>query len=286
MKTEDWQILSTLYATKNLTQTAKLLFMSQPALTKRLQTIEQELGTVIAIRTNKGVTFTPAGEYLAAQAGQFLKLTYETKRHLKSLIHDNTGQIKIGAPGSFTKHFLPGLISGFNQLYPNVTFQVHAYVSSEIPARLEDGTIQIAFMNSDHKHSLKSNIYMVNQAYVISQRPLDFSEIPSLPLIIHYRDEASSSVIMDWWSQTFQTPPNISMIVSDLDTALTMVQNGLGISIVFNNYQKDDYNFFQIPLFHPDGKPLERNTWLLYPEDMDSVPCINRFIEYALRQKS
>lgn len=125
MKTEDWQILFTLYETKNLTQTAKLLFLSQPALTKRLQTIEQELGAVIAIRTNKGIAFTPAGEYLAAQAGQFLKLTYETKQHLKSLIQDNFGQIKIGAPSSFTKHYLPGIIHGFNLRNPGFHMSRH-----------------------------------------------------------------------------------------------------------------------------------------------------------------
>lgn len=140
-------------------------------------------------------------------------------------------------------------------------------------------------MNSDHRHSLQAKVYMVNQAYVISQGPIGFASIPSLPLITHYRDEASSSLIMEWWNHTFQTPPNFSMIVSDLDTALTMVQNGLGISIVFNNYQEEDYHFFQIPLFHPDGKPLERNTWLIYPEDMESVPCIDCFIEYALGRK-
>lgn len=125
MKTEDWQILFTLYEAKNLTQTAKLLFLSQPALTKRLQTIEQELGAVIAIRTNKGIAFTPAGEYLAAQAGQFLKLTYETKQHLKSLIQDNFGQIKIGAPSSFTKHYLPGIIHGFNLRNPGFHMSRH-----------------------------------------------------------------------------------------------------------------------------------------------------------------
>lgn len=60
-KLGDYEFLITLYHSKNLTQAAQALFVSQPALTKRLQQIEHELDTVIVYRNVKGVQFTPEG---------------------------------------------------------------------------------------------------------------------------------------------------------------------------------------------------------------------------------
>ena len=61
LKANDYEFLITLYRSKNITQAAQTLFLSQPALTKRLQQIEQELGVLIVNRNVKGVQFTPEG---------------------------------------------------------------------------------------------------------------------------------------------------------------------------------------------------------------------------------
>ena len=62
MRDQDWKIIASLYNTKSISKTANLLFITQPALSKRLQMIEQELNTTLFIRTSKGVIFTPEGE--------------------------------------------------------------------------------------------------------------------------------------------------------------------------------------------------------------------------------
>ena len=51
MRDYDWQILVTLHSTQSITKTAELLFISQPALTKRIQAIETELGVPLLIRS-------------------------------------------------------------------------------------------------------------------------------------------------------------------------------------------------------------------------------------------
>ena len=80
MKTEDWLTLSVIYRTKSLSSAAKELFISQPALTIRLQNIEKEVGCQIAIRSNKGLLFTPEGEYLSTQSQKIMDLVNETLR--------------------------------------------------------------------------------------------------------------------------------------------------------------------------------------------------------------
>ena len=72
MEDRDWLILSILYKEKNITKTAQTLFISQPALTTRLQHIEKYFGVTIVHRTRKGVHFTSEGEFLAKAATKML----------------------------------------------------------------------------------------------------------------------------------------------------------------------------------------------------------------------
>ena len=61
MEDRDWQILQELHRTKNITKAAQLLYMSQPALTARLQNIETEFNVRVVTRSTKGIKFTPEG---------------------------------------------------------------------------------------------------------------------------------------------------------------------------------------------------------------------------------
>ena len=110
MKTEDWLTLSVIYRTKSLSSAAKELFISQPALTIRLQNIEKEVGCQIAIRSNKGLLFTPEGEYLSTQSQKITDLVNETLRHVQGTANEDIGIIKIVAPSTIAKYFLPALL--------------------------------------------------------------------------------------------------------------------------------------------------------------------------------
>ena len=68
----DWEMLVRLYKWKSITKTAEELFMTQPALTKRLKQIEEEFGISIALRSSQGLIFTPKGEKYTSFLGNTL----------------------------------------------------------------------------------------------------------------------------------------------------------------------------------------------------------------------
>ena len=132
MKTEDWLTLSVIYRTKSLSSAAKELFISQPALTIRLQNIEKEVGCQIAIRSNKGLLFTPEGEYLSTQSQKIMDLVNETLRHVQGTSNEDIGIIKIVAPSTIAKYFLPALLLQYKKLSPETTFRLEVVNSSEV----------------------------------------------------------------------------------------------------------------------------------------------------------
>ena len=79
----EFQLLSVLAQEMNMRKAAERLFVSQPALSQRLQTIEKEWGTKLFIRSQKGLSLTPAGEYVI----QFVNEVLNKEEKVRETIH-------------------------------------------------------------------------------------------------------------------------------------------------------------------------------------------------------
>lgn len=85
MRDSDWEILDSLKRTGNITKTARILCLSQSAVTKRVQKMESYLNVRIMERTSKGVFLTPAGQYLAGKAGEHMEFMERVRRDLEEM---------------------------------------------------------------------------------------------------------------------------------------------------------------------------------------------------------
>ena len=85
MREEDWRTIIALHEYRNLTKAADSMYVSQPTLTKQLHRIENEFGIRVVERSNRGVSFTPEGEYLAERARLIMDDIMETKRVLAEM---------------------------------------------------------------------------------------------------------------------------------------------------------------------------------------------------------
>ena len=95
MKNIDWKILKVLYEKRSITKAADALFMTQSALTKRLQSIESEWGRQLVERTSRGVTFTEDGKYLVQKANIMLDFLQEIWDHFADR-HTKMESLKLG----------------------------------------------------------------------------------------------------------------------------------------------------------------------------------------------
>lgn len=83
MNISEMRLLSVLASEMNMRKAAERLFVTQPALSQRLQSIEKEWGTKIFIRSHKGLTLTPAGEKIVEFANEVLKKKSECGKKFK-----------------------------------------------------------------------------------------------------------------------------------------------------------------------------------------------------------
>jgi DNA-binding transcriptional LysR family regulator len=281
MDTRSWKVVAELRRTANITHAAERLAMTQPALSKRLQQIERELGTRLVERTSKGITFTPQGEYVALEAEKVLAHLAEMRRALLTFQDHRTGTIRLGMTNSFVRYTLPSHLRAYKAEYPNVNFSVSTGVSSDVADRLERGDIQVGFICGNISGNFSRLQIGTEQACLVNAGSLRLEDLPDRPQISYLSDPFATRMLEEWWSSHFGRPPRIGMRANHGDTCLEMIANGLGYGIFLSpKFLDESRRLFRMPLFHKDGRPLSRSLWMIWKEKQAEPPLVERFLSF------
>ena len=127
----------------SITDTAKHLYVSQPAITKQIRNLEQALGVVLFVRSKRGLELTDDGRKLFKE----IKIPVEKLLSIESKKGELPSVVRIIAGYSTSKNFLLKTLSKYNDIYPNVKFEVNFYPYHEAIDRLRNGKADLIFVN-------------------------------------------------------------------------------------------------------------------------------------------
>ncbi|MEH7235882.1 LysR family transcriptional regulator [Bacillus sp. JJ1562] len=280
MDSKDWNIIKILYEEKNITRAAERIYISQPALTYRIKSIEQELGVKILFRTKQGVKFTKEGEYLVQYANKMVYNFQKVKDHLLNMNEMDGGIIRLGVSRNFARFMLPDILKEFLDQYKNVQFHVITSWSQSIIKMLEKDTINLAIMRGENFWKDGKILLHKEPICIISKDPINIKKLPDLPRIIFKTDNELQQTIDRWWQENYSDPYSIVMDIDNIETCTKMVANGLGYAIVPSIGLAEYPELKKVFLTNEDGEIILRDTWLLYRnEDLD-YPIIKKFISF------
>lgn len=120
-----YKIFYTVCKYQNFSHAAKALYISQPAISKSMKSLETELGLMLFSRGSKGVSLTAEGKLLYEHLSQAFASIEEGEQLLTKLKNIDLGQLRLGVSSTLGTHFLLPLLSKFTQTYP--TLQVHLF---------------------------------------------------------------------------------------------------------------------------------------------------------------
>ncbi|WP_265457515.1 LysR family transcriptional regulator [Enterococcus sp. HY326] len=169
----DLEILTIIARTKNLSQAAEALHLSQSTVSKRVKNIEAEAGFVIFNRKNNGVTPTAAGKVLLDQAAISLEQMNRSLDLARNIARERV--LKIAAPTAVAEIIFPKLITFLNQ--EKLAYEFHHFHSAEIEKLLLAGALDIGFKeNPFDNHQLKQRTVFNSPIVLIkkeNQPPID-----------------------------------------------------------------------------------------------------------------
>lgn len=287
MRDTDWEILYTLYRTPNLTKAAGLLYLTQPSLTKRLQRMEAEFQVSIVDRTQRGLCFTPEGEYLAHRAELYLAFLRETQAVLDKIRAQDGRSITLGASYTYSKYALTDILTQYAAVHPEVRFNVVNEQSDLLFHKLLEGSVDAAFLRGDYEGPVKRVLIGQNQAFLVTQGPTSLDALSGLQRICYRTNSQTRELLDRWWRDRLGTEPPPGMEAGYIDVAWQMVGRGLGYTCCFLPDQfENQYGLHLTPLEYADGSPVVRNTWLLYPDGGSLPKHLADFIRYAVQELS
>lgn len=280
MEDKDWLILETLHNEQNITKAAERLYLSQPALTYRIQQLEKEFGIKIVNRGRRGIHFTAQGEHLVKYAKEMRLHLRQTKEHLWNMDNKVTGILRFGVASNIATYILPGILQQFLELYPDVEVRVLTDWSSDLVNSVYNQDVHIGMIRGDYDWPDEKYLMMEENICVVSKKEIHLHDLPNLPRI-NYRTEASLKNTIDlWWKEKYSQPPNIVMEVDKMETGKEMVMNGLGYAILPTILLSDQEDLHKINLTSKHGVPIKRKSWMIYRKESLHITLMKTFVDF------
>lgn len=281
MQRTDLQIISVLADESNMRKAAERLFVSQPALSQRLQSIEADWGTAIFVRSKRGLALTPAGEEIAKYAKETLGHEEQVRETIASNETEVYGTLKLAVTSLIAQYWLPEILKRFVEKYPLVKISLVTGWSSEILQHMYEADCHIGIIRGDPKWRGKK-IYLFSDALHLVDTTLSSIEElrTSQKTYVQFRSDSTYyQEIQEWWHHQFFKPPQRTMLVDQIETCKQMALHGLGYAILPSISLTERDRVYKIPLQNKQGKPLTRDNWLLSHEEALEHKQVRAFIE-------
>lgn len=276
-----FHLLSVLASEMNMRKAAERLFVSQPALSQRLQSIEAEWGTKLFLRSQKGLTLTPAGEIVVKFVNEVIEKEEKVKESISAMNSEVYGTLKIAVASIVGQNWLPKVLKKYVERYPHAKISLVTGWSSEILRSLYEDHVHIGIIRGtpDWKgvkiHLFDDHLYLVDKEITSPEQVLKTDR----PFIQFKSDSNYYQEIQDWWHRQFQALPKRTIVVDQIETCKQMAFNGIGYAILpAITLHGGEQDIFKIPLLDENNEPLKRDTWLLGYESAFQLKHVQAFV--------
>ncbi len=129
--------------TLSFAEASKKMFMSQPALSLAIKSLEGSVGGQLLVRTTRAVSLTPEGKALYERGRRLVNEWDDMEEEMRQRFALERGLVSIAAMPSFAANQLPEIIARFRQRYPGINVQVNDVVAEETVELVRDGKVEL-----------------------------------------------------------------------------------------------------------------------------------------------
>lgn len=229
--------------TRSFSEVAKIMCISQPAISRHIGTLEGELKAKLFYRDNKGIKLTPEGEELFSfieKSYNYLLLGEKQILELNSL---NSGKISIGISSYLGINYLANYIENFTKKYPNIVIKIISGSSKELMDNLFNHSIDliIDYSNNEDYSNINCNIKKIKNfkysffynKYIFKKIDNDIKMLELHPLILPIRSSYLRNKIEDYFNDN-EIKANIKMEIESFEIMMDYIKRGFGIGIAPN----------------------------------------------------
>lgn len=161
------QVFNTVAKRLNFTKAAEELFITQPAVTKHIQEIENHFKVKLFERNGTKIKLTPAGETLLQHTDQLFAVYRNLEFELNTFTQQRTGKLRIGASTTVAQYVLPPVLAAFHKKFNNIKVTLTINNTEQIEQALQNKNIDLGIIEGQSKNNLFKYTELVKDELVL-----------------------------------------------------------------------------------------------------------------------
>jgi DNA-binding transcriptional LysR family regulator len=224
---------------RTVSRAADVLFITQPALTARLQRLEAELETKLFVRTPRGMKLTEAGEAFLPHAVRALDSLADGRRVVNAFERGGAGRLALGAAPAISTYVLPRILKRFSVSHPRVGVSVRTGHSEEVLELVLREQVELGLVRElRHPDIVSTPLYedriilVVEPGHRFAGRGrISLDEMASEQLVLFDRTSSYAELTNAVFRGAGVRPEGV-MELDNIDAAKKMVQEGFGVALI------------------------------------------------------
>ena len=285
-----YRIFYTVAKTGNISKAAKELYISQPAISKSIQKLEESMYCELFRRSSRGVSLTEEGELLYSH----VKVAFETlalgEDRLRNSIELGVGHLKIGVSSTLCKYMLLPYLKEFIKLYPHINISITCQSTNDTLKLLEENKIDVGLIGKPE--SLKNidfyylaeikDIFVATKDYLRNLKARGVKEdriLQSSTIMLLDKNNMTRQYIDDYLQENHIVVQD-SIDISSMDLLIEFAKISVGVACVIREFVKKelaDGSLIEIPLGFPIHK---REVGFAYKKSVKPSKSLELFVDF------
>ena len=275
----------------NLSQAAEDLFITQPAVTKGIQRLQEHYDIRLMDRFGKKMVLTHEGEVLFKIAEKIFELEKHAEENIREFKQRKKGRIRIQASESFGAYYLPSIMNPFSKAHPLIQISVNILPTEHVVNNIANLECDIGFISYPMEHEkVRSHEILEDQLVFIlppdhpicRHKHFKPQDLEGNPMIVHEKESTPHRVF-----HAFIEKNNLS-VTSSLELSSNRaiklaVESGLGIALISRKVADEEIQNGQLAAIPIPDRSIKRKFYLIHHKEKFISETLQDFIDQVDR---
>ena len=273
---------------KNISKTANDLMISQPAISKTIKILEEQIGCSLFTRNKSGVFLTEEGKVLFNEIKNAIEIIDNAEFKINEMINLECGILNIGISNTLTQNYLLPYIKEFSQKYPKVKIKIHTEPTFKLINKARNGIVDFIILNLPYdipidfsKDTLKEihDCFVANNNFSeLKNKIVTLEELNNFPLIL-LAEGSNGRYFLDNICTILNIKLTPKFELASYSLVTEFIKSGIGIGLVTKEFVSNELKsgtLFEIKLNPPI---INRNIGMIHLNNKKLSRCAELFLE-------
>lgn len=271
----------------NLSKAAEDLFITQPAVTKGIQRLQEHYDIRLMDRFGKKMVLTYAGEVLFDIAEKIFELEKHAEENIREFKQRKKGRIRIQASESFGAYYLPSIMNPFSKAHPMINISVNILPNEHVVKNIADLACDVGFISYPIEHE-KVHIHAIIEDQLVFILPpnhpicrlerLKPKDLEGNPMIFHEKNSAPHQIFHEFIAKN-NIAVTSTLELSSNRAIKQAVESGLGIALISRKVADDEIQSGRLEAIPVPDQSIKRKFYLIYHKKKFISDTLKTFLD-------